>query len=131
MAFLASGALVAGLGLFSSSQAGAPLASPPATSPVIHTPNNPVGGDEWLYRQRVNDDGTIPYDVIDQARAQSVAMGQVALDKTDGKAASKWKLTGPSNIGGRVRELAPDPTTKGVVYMAAATGGIWKSTDSG
>jgi photosystem II stability/assembly factor-like uncharacterized protein len=131
MAFLASGALVAGLGLFSSSQAGAPLASPPAASPVIHTPNNPVGGDEWLYRQRVNDDGTIPYDVIDQARAQSVAMGQVALDKTDGKAASKWKLTGPSNIGGRVRELAPDPTTKGVVYMAAATGGIWKSTDSG
>src|SRR4051794_3742109 len=46
-----------------------------------------------------------------------------------------WKLTGPTNIGGRVLDIVVDPRTdpehKGVIFIAAATGGVWKSTDGG
>ena len=132
MTALMAGALVTGLGIFTSSGATLPSAAPSGTAATVeHQTNNPVGADEWLYRQRANADGTIPYDAVAEATALSQQMDQQALDRTDGTAASKWKLTGPSNIGGRVRELAPDPTKAGVVYVAAATGGIWKSTDSG
>ena len=38
---------------------------------------------------------------------------------------------GPSNIGGRIRDMAADPDTKDVVYIATGSGGLWKSTDGG
>lgn len=36
---------------------------------------------------------------------------------------------GPTNIGGRVVEIAVDPTPADIVYAASASGGVWKSTD--
>lgn len=42
-----------------------------------------------------------------------------------------WKLVGPSNIGARITEVAPDPRHPGTVYIAASGGGVWKSTDNG
>jgi Sortilin, neurotensin receptor 3, len=42
-----------------------------------------------------------------------------------------WTFVGPSNVGGRVTDIAPDPTTTGTVYVAVATAGLWKSTDGG
>src|SRR4051794_9455530 len=46
-----------------------------------------------------------------------------------------WQLTGPTNIGGRVLDIVVDPRSdpehKGDIYIAAATGGVWKSTDGG
>jgi photosystem II stability/assembly factor-like uncharacterized protein len=38
---------------------------------------------------------------------------------------------GPSNIGGRLRDIAADPANKDVVYIATGSGGVWKSTDGG
>jgi photosystem II stability/assembly factor-like uncharacterized protein len=43
----------------------------------------------------------------------------------------RWSLAGPTNIGGRLVDLAIHPTQADTVYVAAATGGVWKSTDSG
>lgn len=43
----------------------------------------------------------------------------------------EWYPIGPKNIGGRVRTLAWDPINSNVIYLGAAAGGIWKSTDKG
>jgi photosystem II stability/assembly factor-like uncharacterized protein len=46
-----------------------------------------------------------------------------------------WQFLGPTNIGGRVLDIAVDPrphdSTFAPIYIAAATGGVWKSTDGG
>jgi len=51
---------------------------------------------------------------------------------------TQWTSIGPSPIGftdnffsGRVRALAVDPTNPSTVYLGAADGGVWKSTDAG
>src|SRR6266545_4036130 len=48
-----------------------------------------------------------------------------------GLAAAAWQSLGPANIGGRVTDLAVDPTRTDTVYAGAATGGVWKSVDAG
>lgn len=42
-----------------------------------------------------------------------------------------WTAEGPDNIGGRVAGIAADPTQPDTVYVASASGGVWKSTDAG
>lgn len=90
---------------------------------------NPVGAEEWMYLQRANPDGSIPDAAIKEAIAQSTSMGQAAMGSpsTD----QVWSNLGPANIGGRIRDIAADPTTPGTAYIATGTGGLWKSTDSG
>jgi photosystem II stability/assembly factor-like uncharacterized protein len=43
----------------------------------------------------------------------------------------EWTLLGPRNIGGRVTDLVVDPTTPDQIFIAAASGGVWKSSDAG
>jgi hypothetical protein len=38
---------------------------------------------------------------------------------------------GPTNIGGRLVDLVIDRAQPDTVYVAAATGGVWKTTDAG
>ena len=42
-----------------------------------------------------------------------------------------WQQIGPTNVGGRVVDLVVDPSHPTTIYVAAAGGGIWKSTDEG
>jgi photosystem II stability/assembly factor-like uncharacterized protein len=42
-----------------------------------------------------------------------------------------WRSEGPDNVGGRVTGVAVDPRRADTVYVAAASGGLWKSTDRG
>ncbi len=44
---------------------------------------------------------------------------------------SVWQQRGPNNIQGRVTSIAVDPTDAGVAYVAAAEGGIFRTTDGG
>src|SRR5262245_33558159 len=90
---------------------------------------DPVGADDWMYLQRANADGTIPEARVKEAIAQSKAAGTAS--KGSPSTDQVWAEFGPSNIGGRIRDLAPDPTTQGVVYIATGSGGVWKSTDGG
>ena len=90
---------------------------------------NPLGAEEWMFLQRANADGTIPDAAVSAAVAQSnqmsmAAMGSPATDQV-------WSGLGPSNIGGRIRDVAADPTTKDLVYIATGTGGLWRSVDGG
>src|SRR5215471_2469853 len=38
---------------------------------------------------------------------------------------------GPAATGGRIHDIQIDPRDPAVLYVAAATGGIWKSTNKG
>ncbi len=42
-----------------------------------------------------------------------------------------WIPAGPSNIGGRITALLIHPSNDSIIYAAAASGGVWKSTDRG
>jgi photosystem II stability/assembly factor-like uncharacterized protein len=48
-----------------------------------------------------------------------------------GKKADLWEFAGPINIGGRVVDIEFNPLSPNIVYAAAATGGVFKSTDTG
>ncbi len=45
--------------------------------------------------------------------------------------ARRWRFEGPTNIGGRVVDLALDPRHTGTVYVATAGGGVWRTVDRG
>ncbi|MGH9563753.1 MAG: hypothetical protein ACRD3S_20050, partial [Terracidiphilus sp.] len=45
-------------------------------------------------------------------------------------ATAPWSYLGPDVIGGRIVDLAIDPIASNTVYVAAASGGIWKTTDA-
>ncbi len=42
-----------------------------------------------------------------------------------------WKNIGPNNIGGRVRSIVVHPEDENIVYIGAASGGIWKTSNGG
>jgi photosystem II stability/assembly factor-like uncharacterized protein len=45
--------------------------------------------------------------------------------------ADDWKSLGPTNTAGRINALAIDPRDESVIHAAAASGGVWKTTDGG
>jgi photosystem II stability/assembly factor-like uncharacterized protein len=98
---------------------------------------------EWMSLQRANASGRIPSRAYGRAIEQANAIGRATQDADPALAAAEWTAMGPTNIGGRVVELAVDPIrgnsscvgTQCVpvrrVYAAAATGGVFRSSDSG
>jgi photosystem II stability/assembly factor-like uncharacterized protein len=85
--------------------------------------------EDWFVTQRVVHGG-IPAGALEKAAAQAAALTEEAkLDPV--RAAARWKFVGPTNIGGRVVDIAVDPVATDTIYVAAATAGIWKSTDKG
>jgi photosystem II stability/assembly factor-like uncharacterized protein len=92
---------------------------------------NPAEPQEWMAAQRANADGTVPAAAYREAIAQTakIAAETRALDAKTAK--TNWAMMGPSNIGGRIVDLVADPSQSGRVYVAAGTGGIWRSDDAG
>ena len=39
----------------------------------------------------------------------------------------KWREIGPAVIGGRISDIAVDPSDARVIYIGTATAGVWKS----
>ena len=46
-------------------------------------------------------------------------------------AAGSWRSIGPAVMSGRIVDLAVDPGDKNVVYVASASGGVWKTVNRG
>lgn len=110
------------------------LAMPPRDV-VIGSPVNeaetgipgPIGADEWLTAQRM-----YPHTNLDLHRLHATAHQQAqALRSRSVAAQAAWQSLGPTTIGGRITDLVVDPVRANTVYAAAASGGVWKSTDSG
>ena len=62
----------------------------------------------------------------ERAGAQAAALAQATEQSNLLLATARWRFVGPTNIGGRVVDIAVDPVAADTVYIAAATGGVWK-----
>ena len=83
---------------------------------------------DWLYAQRV-----FPYDKINREaymeamhQAQSIQNQPLTLRNN-----TQWTLAGPTNAGGRISSLAAHPSDAQTIYIGAAAGGVFKTTDGG
>jgi photosystem II stability/assembly factor-like uncharacterized protein len=100
------------------------LADPPGTGqPGEYRPvRGPSAPAEHRYFQKAFRGDTIPRHAYDLGATQA---GKVPI------VGGRWKSAGPTNIGGRIVSLALDPKRADTVYAAAASGGLWRSTDAG
>ena len=51
--------------------------------------------------------------------------------KGHSEATPSWTFLGPTNIPGRITALVRHPSNAGTLYVGAADGGVWKTTDAG
>lgn len=80
---------------------------------------------EWLYTQRAYPFSQINYTVARKARQQ--AKHAHRLQKSMGE----WELAGPTNVGGRVTDVALHPQDPSTIYVGCSAGGVFKTTDGG
>jgi len=91
--------------------------------------SEPTAPEEWFLSQRVYRQG-IPAGALARAWNQAAAIDRrTALHGA--QLGGAWSFAGPTNIGGRVLDIAVDPTQADTIYVAAASGGVWKSVDAG
>ena len=92
---------------------------------------NPAGPNEMAFFQRSWPLDSIPGNAYGEAVEQALNLGRLTASQAPAFARQPWEFTGPFNVGGRVIDMAVDPRYPDTVYMAAATGGVWRSTDAG
>lgn len=100
--------------------------------PLTALPTGPMElPDDWLMHQRLSDGSTsLPPAKFAAARAEAAAVRGKAHGAFPGVLGDRWDLFGPTNIGGRVVDIAIDPEVDDQLFVAAASGGIWKSSDA-
>jgi len=123
-------ATAAGLGAILS---GGQRPSAPGTSPVPETAlaRDAEGPpDEWLLAARLSGDAITPAQ-LRRASLQAEDVGRMTEATQPFVAEPGWTFEGPDVIGGRITDLAVHPLAPNTVFAAAATGGVWRSTDAG
>jgi len=116
-------ALFAAAGLLLALGSGTPTAGGPSLHKVEVSGKTP---NPWFFLERAYPHGEIPIHRWRQAQSQASAMRHLESDS-----AVTWTPRGPDNIGGRITDIAVDPTNGDVVYAGAAEGGVFRSTDGG
>ena len=87
--------------------------------------------DVLLTRQLFGSQTDAPTDLYPKARAAANDLAAETRRDAPGVAAAQWRLDGPTSVGGRVLDITADPAQKDTIFIATATGGVWKSTDAG
>ncbi len=81
---------------------------------------------DWFYQQRA-----FPNDDINR-EAYKIALKQSQkMHKNPTKSLGTWELAGPTNVGGRLTDVELNPIDEDIVYIGAASGGIFKSNNAG
>ena len=62
-------------------------------------------------------------------RSASTNAKPTSLPGDNTSVATNWKELGPTNVGGRTRALAWDPTTANKVWAGGVSGGLWYNTN--
>ncbi len=68
---------------------------------------------------------------VDAQEAGGVSPGTGAANKESVYAGLNLRGIGPALMSGRVGDIAVDPQKRSTWYVAAASGGVWKTTNSG
>lgn len=70
--------------------------------------------------------------VLTSSLAATSVAAQVSqpLDSTT-LAAFRWRSIGPATMGGRITDIEGIPSPSKTFFVAAATGGVWKTTNAG
>ncbi|HVZ41529.1 MAG TPA: hypothetical protein VHI13_19770 [Candidatus Kapabacteria bacterium] len=107
----------------------------PAQQQVLQTTEpglTPKQRELYFYGMRAYPFGRIPQNARLEALYQSDSkVPRFGHDGQSMLSANQWQMIGPSNIGGRINSIACHPTDGKTVYIGAADGGVWKSTDRG
>tara|TARA_B100000676_G_scaffold299288_1_gene343418 strand:- start:165 stop:2651 length:2487 start_codon:yes stop_codon:yes gene_type:complete len=101
--------------------------------PLVETPHGKklpkepgVLPNEWLGYQR-----TFPYGSIDYENYLESTKYASILHNQNNNRDMVWEFVGPENIGGRITDLIVDPNDLSNIYVSAASGGIFKTTNYG
>jgi photosystem II stability/assembly factor-like uncharacterized protein len=86
--------------------------------------------DDWFVSQRVTHGG-VPAGAGARAAAQANRVGALTAARAPDLARAPWTFVGPTNIGGRVLDVVIDPAQPTHIWIASASGGVWRSTDGG
>ncbi len=81
---------------------------------------------KWFTEPRLDADGNMR----PGARWEAFQQLQDMVRET-GRVGATWFTLGPTNVAGRCLAIEVDPSNSDVVYAGFASGGIWKSTDTG
>src|SRR6266850_1119034 len=89
---------------------------------------------DWFGLQRAFPGTTIPQEryraAVEQALLERSMAQSRGASRMDAGPSLLWREVGPSNIGGRVAAIASSPGGN-TVYLGAADGGVFKSTNGG
>ena len=87
---------------------------------------------EWM-RTRDPQTGKIPDNIraLELAFAKGIPTFEEVYGTKMAKGPSGWISRGPNNVGGRTRAIALDVTNESIIMAGAASGGVWRSLDSG
>lgn len=87
-------------------------------------------GAALFYRMReYGNPGLNVYQKLWETYSELAAEERLAFEKPSVQ--NTWVSAGPVNISGRIRAIAIHPDKPDVIYAGSASGGVWKSTDSG
>ena len=86
--------------------------------------------DALLARQLYGSDAN-PTEIYAAALSDAQALRDAAARERPVLTSRPWELQGPTNIGGRVLDIAVDPALDDTIYAAVASGGVWRSSDAG
>ncbi|PLX31149.1 MAG: hypothetical protein C0600_06365, partial [Ignavibacteria bacterium] len=97
--------------------------------PIPAFPNDmPDAAARYFLERRGMPDG-IPPDAYSRAAEHLRQMEAAGLQKIE--VGWRWLNLGPTNIAGRIRAMAIDPSDASIIYAGSAGGGVWKSTTGG
>jgi len=80
---------------------------------------------EWYDYQRIYPQGELSH------KNYLSAMKQVAEMQSKSRSDFTWEFVGPTNIGGRISDIEIHPDHPNTIYVGAASGGIFKTTNEG
>jgi photosystem II stability/assembly factor-like uncharacterized protein len=94
--------------------------------PSEKTPTATRVPNDYLWAQRAFPYDSVPsapyYDALNQVQHAVAQRSDVVLD---------WQAAGPTNVGGRITDVAMHHSDQQTMYAATASGGVWKSINSG
>lgn len=110
------------------------LSRTPDTSRVILTVGKEAEAgidNDWFMTQRSYPRESVPTLALRKMKKAMATQFYSKRSLRSSFATSDWTLVGPSNIGGRITSAAIHPTNPDIMYVGAASGGVWRSTDRG